>query len=177
MEFRRVLFRSGLVYLNLDDELEYDSKVDIPIPGVRVILENGDFAITDENGKYSIYGVSSKTHIAKIDMDSVPTNLIPLQLNSKFSKNGESQFVDLKKAQLYKADFAFKLLETNKVNLIKNQLLERSQQYEELIGDEIFYQIDNNELNFNQNSIVDYDKELGDKIGRASCRERVLRLV
>ena len=99
----------GVIYLDLDKNGKYDNQKDISIPGIKVFLENGDFSITDENGKYSIYGEDATTHIGKIDKKSLIKGLKGVKLTAKHSENGESQFIDLKKAQLYNANFAFKI--------------------------------------------------------------------
>ncbi|MGL5797627.1 MAG: DUF11 domain-containing protein, partial [Cetobacterium sp.] len=56
----------GRVYLDLDDDGLYKDEKDIPVSGVKIFLENGDFAISDRYGKYSIYGVEAVTHTTKV---------------------------------------------------------------------------------------------------------------
>ncbi|MGL4903643.1 MAG: hypothetical protein ACRDDH_18345, partial [Cetobacterium sp.] len=56
----------GRVFLDIDGDNLFNEDVDINIPGVKIFLENGDFAISDRHGKYSIYGVEALTHIAKV---------------------------------------------------------------------------------------------------------------
>src|SRR5258708_19672278 len=54
-------------------------KGELGVPGVRVYLDDGTFAITDDEGKYSIYGVPGRTHILKLDTYTLPpgTHLPP----------------------------------------------------------------------------------------------------
>lgn len=153
----------GLVYLNLDDKLEYNSKIDIPIPGVTVFLENGDFAITDENGKYSIYGISALTHIAKIDYGTLPKGIKGIKLSPKYSKNGNSQYIDLKKAQLFNSNFAYKIEDLTLQNEIVSELEKRRDIFKEKLTQELMYEIDNNELDFETTSSDNSTVTLGER--------------
>jgi len=47
----------GRVYLDFDADRAFDPKVDVPIPGVRVILANGRQTTTDAEGRYAFRGV------------------------------------------------------------------------------------------------------------------------
>ena len=148
----------GRVFIDIDEDKRYDSKKDISIPGVKVFLENGDFAITDSDGKYSIYGEDATTHIAKVDRGSVPLKLRGVKLTNRHSENGESQFIDLKKSQLNKGNFAYIILgdKDKTISIIQ----ERKKILEERVN-EIFYQVDSKELNFKQISKPER-KELGE---------------
>jgi uncharacterized repeat protein (TIGR01451 family) len=81
-------------------------KGELGVPGVRLYLDDGTFAVTDEDGKYSIYGVPGRTHILKLDLYTLPagTNLIPV--SNRNSGDGGSRFIDLKFGEMQKADFA-----------------------------------------------------------------------
>lgn len=137
---RGVIF--GRVFVDLNKNNLYE-KGDIPIPGAKIYLENGDYAITDKDGKYSIFGENSITHIAKIDMLSIPKGATPVPINSKYSKNGESAFADLKTAQLHKVNFAF---QNANEDFIKN--VESRKEYLETLPDEIENVLENRELEF-----------------------------
>jgi uncharacterized repeat protein (TIGR01451 family) len=76
------------------------------IPGVRLFLEDGTFAVTDENGKYSIYGLEPRTHVVKVDTTTLPRSVKLQVLSSRYGKNGQSYMVDLKKGELHKVNFA-----------------------------------------------------------------------
>lgn len=76
------------------------------VPGVRIYLEDGTFAITDGEGKYSIYGVASRTHILKVDRYSLPPGSNLLAISSRNAGDGGSRFVDLRFGEMQKADFA-----------------------------------------------------------------------
>ena len=76
------------------------------VPGVRIYLEDGTFAITDGEGKYSIYGVASRLHILKVDSYSLPSGSNLVALSNRNAGNGGSRFIDLRFGEMQKADFA-----------------------------------------------------------------------
>ncbi len=76
------------------------------IPGVRIYLDNGTFAITDEQGKYSLYGLSPRTYMAKVDTTTLPQGASFKVLTNRNARDGGSQFVDLQNGEFHKADFA-----------------------------------------------------------------------
>ena len=79
---------------------------ELGIPGVRIYLDDGTFAITDAEGRYNIYGVPGRTHILKVDMYSLPPNTQFSAISSRNAGDGGSRFVDLKFGEMQKADFA-----------------------------------------------------------------------
>jgi len=97
------------------------------IPGVRVWLENGTYAITDSEGKYSIYGLSARTHVVKVDMTTLPVNAELYPLDFSHAGSGSSRFINLRMGGLVKANFAIqdatpevlKEVETRRTNAAK----------------------------------------------------------
>ncbi|KAF3997090.1 carboxypeptidase regulatory-like domain-containing protein [Glaciimonas immobilis] len=77
----------------------------IGVPGVRIYLEDGTFAETDQDGKYSIYGVKPLTHVLKIDNTTLPVGAIPLATTNRNSGHGGNQFIDLRNGELGRGDF------------------------------------------------------------------------
>ena len=115
----------GKVYLDLDDDGLFDEEKDIPVSGVKIFLENGDFAISDRFGKYSIYGVEALTHVAKVYRNTLPLGTKTKKISNLHSENGESRFIDLKKAELGKADFALTLDGSRDLEFVKKILEKR----------------------------------------------------
>lgn len=76
------------------------------LPGVRIYLEDGTYAITDEEGKYSFYGLEPRTHVAKVDGTTLPAGATLAVLNNRNALDPASRFVDLVNGELHKADFA-----------------------------------------------------------------------
>lgn len=76
------------------------------VPGVRVYLEDGTFAITDPDGSYSIYGIQPTTHVLKVDNATLPANAALEVLSNRQAMRAGTRFLDMKDASLEKADFA-----------------------------------------------------------------------
>lgn len=76
------------------------------IPDVRIVLEDGTFAITDEFGKYSLYGLLPRTHVAKVDASTLFEGAELEVLDQRNAGDGNSRFIDLKNGELHRGDFA-----------------------------------------------------------------------
>jgi uncharacterized repeat protein (TIGR01451 family) len=103
--FRQEGFIVGKVYMDCNGNRKQDAG-ELGVPGVRVILEDQTYAITDGQGKYSIYGVLAHTHIVKLDRLSLPAGFHAVPLSNRNSGDGETRFADLKSGEMLKADFA-----------------------------------------------------------------------
>ena len=77
------------------------------VADIRVYLEDGRYAISDEGGRFHFEGVKPGTHIAQIDTFTVPEwfDVIGCGDNPQFGTSGDSQFVKLKRGSLLRADF------------------------------------------------------------------------
>ena len=78
----------------------------IGIPGVRVYLEDGTSAVTDEEGKYTFANVSSRMHVVRVDRHSLPDGSVLVPLGNRNAGDAYSRFVDLRAGELHRADFA-----------------------------------------------------------------------
>ncbi len=76
------------------------------VPGVRIYLEDGTYAVTDEEGKYSLYGLIPRLHVAKADLTTLPADARLEVLSNRNALDAGSVFVDLTEGELYRADFA-----------------------------------------------------------------------
>jgi len=76
------------------------------IPGVRIFLEDGSFARTDADGKYSFLETRPRTHVAKIDPSTLPAGAQLAILSARHAGDAGSRFVDAKDGELARADFA-----------------------------------------------------------------------
>ncbi|MGM8884380.1 hypothetical protein ACS8FD_00385 [Psychrobacter sp. 1U2] len=97
----------GKVYHDINrDGIQQKEDGELGVAGVRIYMENGNFIVTDPEGKYNFYGVSAKTHVLKVDRTTIPnaTELV-IQSNRNTGDAG-SRFVDLKYGELHRADFA-----------------------------------------------------------------------
>lgn len=81
-------------------------KGELGVPGVRIYMEDGSHVITDREGKYDFYGVSAKTHVLKIDRTTLPAGVELLTQSNRNAGDPSSRFVDVKRGELHRADFA-----------------------------------------------------------------------
>ena len=77
------------------------------VKGVKIYLEDGSYVVTDENGMYHFEGVNHGLHVVQLDMESLPEKYEPVlcEPNSRFGDTAYSQFVDLHKSTMWRADF------------------------------------------------------------------------
>ncbi len=94
----------------VEGDCDADSTQRKGVPGVRVFLEDGRYAVTDEEGKYHFEGVPAGTHVVQMDTLTVPALLEPQRCDAPVRQAGReySQFVDLRAGALWRADFALK---------------------------------------------------------------------
>ncbi|MFZ6648795.1 SdrD B-like domain-containing protein [Undibacterium sp. TJN25] len=80
-------------------------KEELGIPGVRLYMEDGTSLISDSEGKYSICGVSPRTHVLKVDKLTLPRGSRLTTSSSRNAGDANSLFVDLQNGELHRADF------------------------------------------------------------------------
>ncbi len=81
-------------------------KEELGIPGVRLYLDDGTYVVTDVEGKYSLYGLRPRTHVIKLDRTTLPPEAELITLDNRHAGVPDSRFVDLRKGELHRADFA-----------------------------------------------------------------------
>ena len=79
----------------------------VPVPGVRVLLEDGTFVLTDEQGRYHVEGLQPGAHVVHLEVSTLPRDLEPLacERNNRFAESSTTQFVELQGGSLWRADF------------------------------------------------------------------------
>jgi uncharacterized repeat protein (TIGR01451 family) len=77
------------------------------IRGVRVILEDGSYAVTDEEGRYHFEGVLPGLHVVQMDASTLPSGQIPSDCtqNARAGGSAISRFVDGRGGALLRVDF------------------------------------------------------------------------
>ena len=78
---------------------------EIGIPGVRLVMLDGSYVITDSEGKYSMCGLKSQTHVVKVDRTTLPKGARMLPSSNRNAGDGNSLFVDMKGGEMHRADF------------------------------------------------------------------------
>lgn len=99
----------GRVYVDLNENNEYDCETEPAIPSARIYMENGQYAITDGEGKYSIEDLRLGTHVVCLDKVTLPPKMKIRDTGRHSAYNGKTQFVDLKIPGPWRSDFAVAL--------------------------------------------------------------------
>lgn len=78
-----------------------------PVAGVRVLLEDGSYSVTDIEGRYHFEGVFPGLHVVQIDPSSLPVGQIPADCaqNARSAGSAISRFVEGQGGTLARADF------------------------------------------------------------------------
>ena len=98
----------GKVYVDCDGNAIQNNSGgsrELGIPGVRLVMLDGTFILTDSEGKYSICGVKPQTHVIKVDRTTLPKGSRLVPSSNRNAGVGDSLFVDLKGGELARADF------------------------------------------------------------------------
>ncbi|MEA3064380.1 MAG: hypothetical protein QOJ27_819, partial [Sphingomonadales bacterium] len=82
------------------------------VAGVRVMLEDGSYAVTDRDGRYHFEGVRPGTHVVQLDDMTLPADRAAAECerSSRSAGRAFSRFVDGRGGALKRADF--RLVET-----------------------------------------------------------------
>lgn len=77
------------------------------VAGVRILLEDGSFVVSDARGRFHFRGVQPGTHVVQLDKTSLPPHLevADCGLTTRHAGRAWSQFVDLKPGTLWRTDF------------------------------------------------------------------------
>ena len=77
------------------------------VSGIRIYLEDGRFAVSDESGRFHLEGLTPGTHVAQIDPESVPNyfEIVGCDTAPQFAGRADSQFVKTHRGSLTRADF------------------------------------------------------------------------
>ncbi len=79
----------------------------VAVPGARIVIEDGTFAITDKKGLYHFEGARPGLHVVQLDLDSLPPGWEPVSCtrNDRFAGRSFSQFVEVAGQTAWRADF------------------------------------------------------------------------
>ncbi len=94
----------GTVFVDLNGDGRR-SAGDPGLPGVRLVLDDGTFAVTDGAGQYSLYGLTPRTHGLRVDPSSLPDGAEMLALDHRDAGTPGLRFVDLQRGDFQRADF------------------------------------------------------------------------
>ena len=82
------------------------------VKGARIYLEDGTYVITDARGNFHIEGVRPGAHVVQLDTDTLPASYraVLCEDNTRFGGRSFSQFVDIAKGGVWRADFHLSLI-------------------------------------------------------------------
>lgn len=115
----------GKVYVDADCNL-LQNDAEWPVGGVKLYMEDGTWVITDEDGLYSLYGLSTGHHVIKVDPLTLPEGLQLKALDNRHGADADSRFVELRSGDFHRADFAADCPTANSREVFA-ELKERSQ--------------------------------------------------
>lgn len=116
----------GKVYYDINrDGIQQKDAGELGVAGVRIYMENGNFVVTDPQGKYNFYGVSAKTHVLKVDRTTIPIATELVSQSNRNAGDAGSRFVDLKYGELHRADFAIVADDRTSTERLNAELLTR----------------------------------------------------
>ncbi len=77
------------------------------IPGVRVMLQDGAYTVTDEDGRYHFEGLIPGIHVVQVDPNSFPLDQAPVDCaqNTRSAGSAISRFVEGRGGSMKRADF------------------------------------------------------------------------
>ena len=77
------------------------------VANIRVYLEDGRYAVTDDGGRFHFEGLEPGTHVAQLDTFTVPDwfDVVGCSDTPGFAGGADSQFVKLSRGSLLRADF------------------------------------------------------------------------
>jgi len=105
--FSQKAFVVGRVFEGKCDE---DGRTDAGVHNVRVYLEDGTYAITDDGGRFHFEGLNPGTHTVQLDKLTFPEYLELAPCTDRMGHAGRdySQFAELKPGTLWRSDFVLR---------------------------------------------------------------------
>jgi uncharacterized repeat protein (TIGR01451 family) len=95
----------GKVFVDCNNNHIQDAE-ELGVPGVRLYLENGQFIVTDSEGKYSRCGITPRSHVLTPDPSTLPRGSVLTTTSNRNLGDANSLFIDLKNGELHRGDFA-----------------------------------------------------------------------
>jgi uncharacterized repeat protein (TIGR01451 family) len=82
----------------------------VGLSNARIVLEDGRYVLTDQEGRWHMDNVRPGTHVVQLDLDSLSGDyeVVACEQNTRFAGRAYSQFVNVKGGTLWRADFHVK---------------------------------------------------------------------
>lgn len=77
------------------------------VPGVRILMEDGTYVLSDREGLFHFEGVRPSTHVVQLDVASLPEGYEPVQClrDTRHGGSAISQFVEVRGGTLWRTNF------------------------------------------------------------------------
>jgi len=96
------------------------------LAGVRLYLDDGTWAVTDAQGRFSFTAVTPRTHALKLDRTTLPPRSWPVSVDHRDAGTPGLRFVDLARGDLASAEFmivADTTTDTTTVREVKDRMI------------------------------------------------------
>ncbi|WP_227677653.1 DUF11 domain-containing protein [Psychrobacter sp. H8-1] len=155
----------GKVYHDINrDGIQQKEDGELGVAGVRIYMEDGNFVVTDPEGKYNLYGISAKTHVLKVDRTTLPRDTELVIQSNRNTGDAGSRFVDLKYGELHRADFAIVGGMADSTERLNQELITRSKTIS--AKNDTLEKAIKNQLALEP----DYDRDNSDNIDASGCK-------
>ena len=94
----------GKIFVDCNGNHVQDAE-ELGIPGVRLVLSDGSTLISDVEGKYSVCGLSPRSHVIRADPHTLPRGARLTTSSNRNLGDAGSLWLDLKNGELHRADF------------------------------------------------------------------------
>ncbi|GGC88706.1 SdrD B-like domain-containing protein [Undibacterium terreum] len=94
----------GKIFVDCNGNHIQDNE-ELGVPGVRMYMEDGTSLISDSEGKYSMCGISPRTHVLKVDKLTLPRGSRLTTSSNRNAGDANSLFLDIQNGELHRADF------------------------------------------------------------------------
>ncbi len=80
------------------------------VEGIRILMEDGRYVLTDSDGLYHFEGITPGTHVVQMDVGSLPAGYeaVACERNSRRANRAFSSFVEVQGGALWRTDFVLK---------------------------------------------------------------------
>lgn len=106
---RALLFTDALTIVGrvTEGECGHPASARMGVSGVRLLLEDGTYVVTDRDGLYHVEGVRTGRHVIQMDRASLPAELRPIacDLDARRAGSAISRFVEGQGGTLQRVDF------------------------------------------------------------------------
>lgn len=90
----------GSVFLDCNGNGLRDDRSEPGVPGVRIITQEGLIVVTDERGRYSLFGLRPVSHILALQDKTLPRGVTPALTRAADMRQRGSRLISLKRGEL-----------------------------------------------------------------------------